>query len=184
MSALESMTVGIVVEQRKMDNPWQDYSWAPISVIPGIASIDSNESWKLLREGSKWKHFLVGSLELELFRGETEGYRYNLSNEPSVVYVVLSPGEEANDPEVVPFLATVCPYEAESYGENGEDIVEGVVMPIEIVAWVQSFIDKYHVDQPFKKRKQKKAYDPRKGGFRQDPITAKKIDANGDGDGY
>ena len=41
MSALESMTVGIVVEQRKMDNPWQDYSWAPISVIPGIASIRS-----------------------------------------------------------------------------------------------------------------------------------------------
>ena len=108
---------------------------------------------------------MAGTLELELFRGETEGYRYNISNDPSYVYVVLCPGEELEDPDVVPFLATVCPYEAESYGESGEDIVEGVIMPPEINEWVRSFIKTYHVDQPFKKRKQKRAYDPRKSGF-------------------
>jgi len=168
MSALEQLSVGIVVERREIDNPWQDYSWSPAGVLPGVQP-DGDGEWKLLREGEGWSHFLAGTLEIELFRGETEGYRYNLSNDPARIYIVLCPGEEADDPEVIPFLATVCPYEAESYSENGEDIVEGVVMPDEIVGWVQAFVDKYHVDQPFKKRKQKKAYDPRKGGFERRP---------------
>ena len=38
-------------------------------------------------------------------------------------------------------------------------------MPPEIVAWVLEYIDTYHVDEKFEKRKQKKSYDPRKGGF-------------------
>ncbi len=170
MSALEKLNVGIVVEQREIDNPWQDYSWSPVGVLPGVASEDDGQGeWKLLRRGDGWTHFLVGTMDIELFRGETEGYRYNLTNDPPRVYVVLCHGEEADDPEVVPFLVTVCPYEAESYSENGEDIVEGVTMPDEIIGWVQAFIDKHHVDAPFKKRKQKKAYDPRKGNFSRHP---------------
>ena len=62
-------------------------------------------------------------------------------------------------------MVTICPYEAESYTECDEEIVEGVPMPDQIGAWVQQFVDSYHVDEPFKKRKNKKAYDPRKGDF-------------------
>lgn len=164
MSAQESLSVGIVIERRKIDNPWQDFRWTPVDVIPGVAG-DLDKEWKILREEADWTHFLAGAMDITLFRGETEGYRANLSNDPPRVYVVLSPGEEAGDPDVVPFMVTVCPYEAERYTESGEDIVEGVVMPIEIAAWVQGFVDKHHVDEPFKKRKQKKAYDPRKGGL-------------------
>mgnify|MGYP001209659427 CR=1 FL=1 len=167
------LTIGIIVEQRMLDNPWQDFAWLPVGILPGIEPIEPNASWKLLGEGKGWKHFLIGSLELELFKGETEGYRYNVSNDPAYVYVVLSPAEEIDDPEIRPFLATVCPYEAESYRENGEDVVEGVVMPDEINSWVSSFIEKYHVDQPFKKRKQKRAYDPRKTGFMRNQSTLK-----------
>ena len=151
MSAQESLSVGIVIERRKV-----------------------------LREEADWTHFLAGAMDITLFRGETEGYRSNLSNDPPRVYVVLSPGEEVDDPDVVPFMVTVCPYEAERYTESGEDIVEGVVMPIEIAAWVQGFIDKHHVDEPFRKRKQKKAYDPRKGGLRARP----KIDPMRRGGGF
>jgi hypothetical protein len=163
MSIPERLSVGIVVERRKIDNPWQDYRWTPVDVIPGIA-IEPGSAWKILREEADSTHFLIGSLEIELFRGETEGYRSNLSNEPPRIYVVLTPGEEADDPEILPFIATVCPYEGESYTESGENIVEGVVMPLEVAGWVQAFIDRHHVDTPFLKRKQKKAYDPRKSG--------------------
>jgi hypothetical protein len=167
MSALEKLNVGIVVEQREIDNPWQDFTWTPVGVLPGTTAV--GDDWKLLRKGDGWSHFLIGNLDIELFKGETEGYRYNLTNHPPRVYIVLSAGEEADDPEVIPFLVTVCPYEAESYSENGEDIVEGVVMPDEMIGWVQAFIDKYHVDVPFKKRKRTKAYDPRKEGFSRRP---------------
>ena len=178
MSALESLSVGIVIERQKLDNPWQEYRWTPVNVIPGI-SIEPDAEWKVLREEDDRTHFLVGSMNIDLFRGETEGYRSNLSNDPPRVYVVLSPGEDADDPDVVPFLVTVCPYEAESYTESGEDIVEGVTMPLEIAAWVQKFVDQHHVDMPFKKRKQKKAYDPRKGGLGARP----KVDVSRSGGG-
>ena len=109
--------------------------------------------------------------EIELFRRETDGYRANLSNVIPYVYVVLAKGTEAEEPEILPFLATVCPYEAESYTEGDEEIVEGVPMPEEIGAWLQQFVDKHHIDEPFKKRKNKKAYDPSKGDFSRRPAS-------------
>ena len=37
-------------------------------------------------------------------------------------------------------------------------------MPVDIIAWVEDFVSRHHVDVPFKKRK-RKAYDPAKGAF-------------------
>jgi len=163
----EKMDIGVVVERRDIDNRWADYSWHPVAVIPGAPPLENPNEWRLLRSGEGWSQFLVGTLELELFRGETEGYRANLSSQP-FIYVVLAQGEEADEPDVVPFLVTACPYEAESYTESGEEIVEGVPMPPEVEAWICTFVDAHHVEQPFKKRK-RKPYDPRKGGFSRKP---------------
>jgi len=171
MSAHETMRVGVVVERREIDNRWVDYTWEPVAVIPGVAPMAEDQEWLPLREGEGWRHFLIGTLDIELFQGETEGYRANLSNSLPNVYVVLTRGNEADEPDIMPFLVTVCPYEAESYTEGDEEIVEGVPMPEEIGAWVQNFVDTYHVDQPFKKRKNK-PYDPRKGGFSRRPPPA------------
>ena len=120
--------------------------------------------------------FHAATLELELFPGETEGYKTNLSNFQPHVYVVIAPGEEADDPEVVPTLVTACPYEAESYMEDSEMIVEGVPMPEELAAWIGAFVETFHKDEVFKKRKNKKAYDPRKGGFRPRPLVDSRAD--------
>jgi len=169
MSARETIQLGIVVERRKIDHPWQEFSWRPVAVIPGAGPLEPGEEMRLLHQGDDWSHFHIGTLPLELYAGETEGYRTNLSGNAPSVYIVLSPGEEEDESEVVPFLITACPYEAEGYTESGEDIVEGVPMPVEIAALVNDFINEHHVEEPFKKRKQKKAYDPRKGGFRQGP---------------
>ncbi len=166
--AKDSISVGVVVERRRIGNPWQEYSWRPVAVIPGAPLV---EEWRVLGKGEddgrEWTHFLAGNLNLELHSGETEGYRVNLSNRPPVVYVVLSTDDEDCEEEVSPFLVTACPFEAEGYVESGETIVESVAMPEEILAWVGRFIEEHHVDVPFQKRKQKKAYDPRKGGFQR-----------------
>ena len=131
--------------------------------------MEVTDVWRELRKDEKWAHYHAGNLTLDLHAGETEGYRKNLSEDQPAVYVVLTPGEEADDHEFFPFLLTVCPYEAESYTEDADQIVEGVLMPPEIINWVIDFIKRHHVDVVFKKRK-KKAYDPRKGGFRPSAI--------------
>jgi len=98
----ESMSAGVVLERRKIDNPWQDYTWHPVAVIPGAPPV------------------------------------------------------------------TVCPFEAQDYDDTEDDMVGGVPMPDEVIAWVQDVVDEHHVDVPFKKRK-REPYDPRRGGFARSP---------------
>ena len=162
----EVLQVGVVIERKESDNRWVDYTYKPVTVFPGAPAKDPHQAWTPLREGDGWVQFHAGTMPLELFRGETAGYRVNLSNVTPHVYIVLSPGIEAGDPEMVVQLVTACPYEAESYTEDSEQMVEGVVMPPEIASWVKTFCDTHHKDVPFKKR-QRKSYDPRKGDFQQ-----------------
>jgi len=159
MSEAEKISLGVVVERRETGNAWQPHAWRALTVIPGI---DSPER-KLLQEGDGWAQYLAGTLDLVLYPKETEGYQLNLSQPEPSIYVVVNP-DEGDELGVVPFLVTVCPYEAESYTESDADdvIVDRVSMPPEIHAWVQAFIDTHYVVQPFKKRKQK-PHHPQKG---------------------
>ena len=113
--------------------------------------------------GDGWAQFYGGNLDIELFRGETEGYLTNLSQDLPVVYVVLRRNEESDGLDFQPFLATVCPYEAMGYTSGGDDIVEGVPMPPPITAWVREFVARHHVDVPFVKRKNKRHRDDEGG---------------------
>jgi len=172
----ETLRFGVVVERREIDNPWQDYSWRAIAVIPNAPETDG---WKPLRRGDKWTQFHARTLDLDLFKRETQGYKVNLSTPSPSVYVVLRPGEESGEEEVEPFLLTVCPYEAESYIESGDEIVDGVPMPPELIVLLQEFVDQHHVEEVFKKRKNRKAYDPASGDFgRKRPV-----DQGGGGNG-
>ncbi|MEQ8318649.1 MAG: molybdenum cofactor guanylyltransferase MobA [Rhodospirillales bacterium] len=162
----EALPLGVVIERRESDSRWQDYAYRPVAVFPGAPAKDPHAPWIKLSEGEGWTHFHAATMPLELYRGETEGYRVNLSNGVPHIYIVLSPGEEADDPEMLVQLVTACPYEAESYTEDTDQMVEGVIMPPEIVSWIKTFCDTHHKDVPFKKRK-RKSYDPRKGDFQQ-----------------
>lgn len=147
-----ALRIGVVVERRESENTWIDAVWQTVEVEPELADV---AGWKLLSEGDGWQRYLAGSLNIEMFKRETEAYKMNFSQDQPVVYVVLRPGEEADEPDVVPFMATVSPYEAEDYAESGEMIIDAVLMPPAVAAWAASFIETHHVDQPFKKRKQK-----------------------------
>lgn len=159
--AHDTLPLGVVVERRNIDNRWRKHDWRPVSVLPGA---DAEARWRMLRDDADAgiATFHAATLTLELYEKETEGYRVNLANTPPMVYVVLRPGEEYGDEDVEPFLVTACPFEAESYAESGDEIVEGVPMPPEVLRLVHDFVARHHKDQPFKKRK-RKPYDPRKG---------------------
>ena len=165
MENIETLPLGIVVERRRIENPWQDFDWRAVTVIPGAAELDPEGDWRVLGEGEGWIHYHGGTLTLELFRRETEGYKFNLSHQPPRLFVVLRSGEDADcDHDMVPFLVTACPYEAQDYLDSGEELVDAVVMPPDVTAFVQAYINQHHVDEPFKKRKRKR-HDPEEFGF-------------------
>lgn len=169
MSRRQYVPLGVIIERRASDHPWLDHTIRPVSVVPGMSAPEEGGGWRLMMEGDGWAHFHAGTLNLELFAGETEGYRNNLANSPPHVYVVLSPGTEPGDPEMVASLVTACPFEAERYMEDSDMVVEGVPMPDEIAAWVGAFVEAYHVEEEFVKRK-RRPYDPRKGDMRARPL--------------
>ena len=153
-----SMPLGVVVERREIDNRWQEHSWRPVAVIPGAPPIDA---WRELACGERFVRWHAATLPLELHRTETEGYRANLSGKVPAIYVVLrriQPSERSAGNDIAPFLVTASPYEAEGYLE-GEDVVEVTPMSEGLIAWVQAFIQRHHIDEPFVKRKRKRAKD-------------------------
>jgi hypothetical protein len=154
------MPVSVVLERRAAESRWADYVWRPVGVL--IAAGD-DERGRVLAEGEGWAHYHGGTLDIELFRGEAEGYLTNLSQVPPKVYVVLRRNEDADVTEggtleFEPFLVTVCPYEAMGYSE-GSEVVEGVPMPPEIVVWLRDFVARHYVETPFVKRKNKRHQD-------------------------
>ena len=169
MTNQETLPLGVVLERRESDHPWQDYAWRPVGVVPGAPACDPRGAWTLLRDGEGWAQYHGGTLPLSLFRKETEAYKVNLSQHPPRIFVVLRDEEEADaDHEVVPFLVTASPYEAQDYLDSGEEIVEAVPMPPDVVAFVQTYVERHHVDEPFHKRKRKR-YDQDEGGFARKP---------------
>ena len=144
-----SMPLGVVVERRELDNRWQRFAWQPVAVIPGAPPVGP---WRELVRGGRFVRWHAATLPLVLHRTETEAYRANLSGRMPAIYVVLR--EQAAGPhEYVPFLVTASPYEAAGCAE---DIVEPVPMPDGLLAWVQDFVQRHHIEQPFEKRKRDK----------------------------
>ena len=152
MERLVTMPVGVVVERREIDNPWQKWRWRPVAVMTGAAPAAIGSE---IASGSGFVRFFGGTLPLELHRKETEAYRRNLSNELPSIYVALrSDSGCTGEMSYRPVAVTASPYLAEDL-LDGDDIVEALAMPEGLIAWVQAFIDRHHVDEPFVKRKRK-----------------------------
>lgn len=171
MQEQDSLPVGIVLERRRINNPWQDFQWRTIGIIPGAARIDR---WLDLRRGDGWNHFHAGTLTVRLFGRETQGYMVNLANTVPACYVILRQGEDAGDHDVEPFHATLCPFEAQSYLDAGEDIVDAVAMDTGMAAWLRAFCDRNHKDEPFYKRKRRNHTDAAERGPRRPPAIGRR----------
>lgn len=152
----QSMALGVIVERRDINHPWQRYRWQAVGVIPGA---DPVAEPRLLCREPGWVQYHVATLAATIHRTETEGYKRNLANQEPVVYVVMSGFDGDSESDIpAPRLVTVCPYEAQDYLDAGDvdEAVEAIAMPEDVQAWVKAYIDEHHVDEPFYKRKRKK----------------------------
>ncbi len=148
-----TMIVGAILEKRDIESRWQDHTWRPIGLLPGVKE---NAPWRIIEAGDGYTQFLTNGLTLELFPKETEGYKHNLSTEVPKIFVVLRSSEDDAPHEVEAFLLTACPYEAQDYLDSGEEIVEGVPMSAEIAAWVEHYVNEHYVEEVFVKRRLRK----------------------------
>jgi len=154
----ERMPVGVIVERRKARNPWEDFIWRAIAIVPGAAP---QAAWSVVREEPDAIQYFVGTFTLQLHPRETMLYRENLMGHAPSAYVAL-----VHDPAVDPYgivvrHVTLSPGDAEAY-MDAMTTVDAVPLPEPIAAWLADYVAAFHVEEVFRKRK-RKPYDPRKG---------------------
>lgn len=149
-----SMPVGVVVRRTPGVTRWARWSWRAVAILPGAGPAD----WRELRRDGDAVEYHAGTLDLELWRTDTEAYLVALSNQPPSIYVVLRPTEDRGASHDMDLVAvTASPYEAQDFCDTGEEIVEPVPMPDGLAAWIRAFTDRHHVDEDFVKRRRDRA---------------------------
>lgn len=144
--------VGVILERRKLDNPWKEFSWRPVQVLP---SVPQTEPWTRLGEGEGWVQFYAGAAELALYRHESETYVYNIESAQPAVWVFLRNTDAA--PGVELHGASVDPGEAHAHNDTGDDIVDFVPMPATILEWMQDYVRRHPPTKEHYKRKRDRA---------------------------
>lgn len=154
----ERMPVGVIVERRKASNPWDDFIWRAVAIVPGAAS---TQPWSVVREAPEATQYFAGTFELELHPRDTVLYRENLMGRSPSAYVVLLRDPAAEPHGLLVRHVTVSPGDAEVYMDD-VSTVDAVPLPDVVAAWLADYVAAFHVEQEFRKRK-RKPHDPRKG---------------------
>jgi hypothetical protein len=162
-----SIPLGVVIARERIDHPWQEYAWRPVSVFLNAPEVGE---WRELRRDAGATHYHAATLPLELHAKETLGYRANLAEATPSVYVVLREGGPGGVPMHVA-LVTASPHEAEAYGQVSEEIVGAVAMPEPLVELIEAFVAEHHVEEPFIKRQRQKHHRAEEHKFGQEPIA-------------
>lgn len=145
-----TMPVGIVLKKTPGVTRWVKWNWTATALLPGAGPAD----WRELRREGDTVEYHAATLELELHGAETEAYLHGLTAEIPSLYVIMR--ESDDDMPLELLLVTASPYEAQDYTDSGEEIVEKVPMPHGLVAWVRDFVEDYHHEEVFVKRKRDK----------------------------
>jgi hypothetical protein len=143
-----TMQVGVVLEKRKARSAWLDLIWEARAVLTEPPAAETGAA---LGKDGEGELFYGGEATLEAHTVGTPYYRDNISTGQPRIWVVLRAPEGAGLPEIV--KVTCDPTEGEGYTETGWNIVNIVPMPEPIIAALMAFIDDYHIDQPYIKRK-------------------------------
>jgi hypothetical protein len=167
MDRVLSVSLGVVIAREKIDHPWQEYAWRPVSVFLGAPEV---REWRELRRDATAVHYHAATLSLELHPKETIGYVANLDAGAPLVYVVLREGGDSGKPIDVA-LVTASPYDAEVYGYDSSEIVGTVAMPQPLIELLEAFVAEHHVEEPFVKRQRQKHHRTEEHKFGQEPIA-------------
>ncbi len=145
-----SMPIGIVVRKTPGVTKWAKWNWKAVAVLPGAAPAN----WHELRRDGAAVEYHAGTLDLDLFRTDTEAYLSGLTCDVPVLYVVMrDAGHNAELGDIDLTLITASPYEAQDYADSGEELIERIPMPAAIIAWVADFVAEHHQQEVFIKRK-------------------------------
>ncbi|NMT63190.1 DUF3305 domain-containing protein [Marinobacter orientalis] len=144
------LKVGAVVRRTPGVTQWARDIWKPVAVIPGAPEA----FWKELVRDGEVVDYHAGTVAMELFRADVEGYLVSLNMTAPSVWVVMDKDQTSLSPSGwVVSAVTASAHEALDALDSGESIVEAVPIPESLAAWIKEFVDMHYIEEPFKKRR-------------------------------
>jgi hypothetical protein len=147
-----SREVGVVVRRRSVDNPWIDEMWSPAAILE---QVPATAPWTVLSSDAEATTYYAGAASIDLFSSDTANYRDNLADGAPQIWVALRRQDGGHELELT--KVTADPTEGEALFESGCEVIGTVPMPAEIAAWIADFVDRFHVERVFHKRKRDRA---------------------------
>ena len=154
-----SREVGVVVRRRTVDNPWIDHMWSPVQLLD---EVPATPAWSVLSSEGGTTLYYAGSAIIDLFSADTASYRDNLIDGEPRVWIALR--QQGGGVELELTKVTADPTEGEALFESGSEVIGTVPMPPSVAAWVAAFVDEFHVERVFQKRKRDRANVDRRRG--------------------
>jgi len=152
-----SRQVGVVVRRRLIDNPWIDHAWSPVMILDDVPT---TAPWTVLAAEADARIYYAGPASIDLFSSDTANYRDNLADGDPRIWIALRRQDGLAELELT--KVTADPTEGEAMFESGCDVIGTVPMPPDVASWIAAFVDQFHVERVFQKRKRDRA-----GGDRQ-----------------
>ncbi|WP_417543113.1 DUF3305 domain-containing protein [Marinobacter sp.] len=144
------LQVGAVVRRSPGVTRWARDIWKPVAVIPGAPEA----FWKEMVRDGEVVDYHAGTVTMELFRADVEGYLVSLNMAAPSVWIVMDRDVTSQSPSGwVVSTVTASAHEALDALDSGESIVEAVPIPESLAAWIMEFIDMHYIEEPFKKRR-------------------------------
>lgn len=171
------VSIGVVVARERINDPWQEYAWRPVSVF---LHAPDNPGWRELHRSAEVVHYHAATLMLELHAKETPGYVVNLESQTPAVYVVLRHDAlGGGEPPVDVHMITASPYDAQAYGGIESELIERVAMPEQLIELLRAFVAEHHVEEPFVKRQRQRHDTGGEHRFGQQPIFEQRLSGAG-----
>lgn len=144
------LKVGAVVRRSPGVTRWAREVWKPVAVIPGAPEA----FWKELVHEGDIVDYHAGTVTMQLFRADAEGYLVSLNMASPSVWIIMDRDQTHRSPSGwVVSTITASAHEALDALDSGESMVEAVPIPESMAAWIKEFVDMHYVEEPFKKRR-------------------------------
>ncbi|MDO8980392.1 MAG: DUF3305 domain-containing protein [Afipia sp.] len=164
-----SREVGVVLRRRVIDNPWIDHMWSPVTVLDDVPA---TAPWTVLSQEPDATLYYAGPATIDLFSTDTANYRDNLADGAPRIWIALRRQDGGAELELT--KVTADPTEGEALFESGTDVIGTVPMSPDIASWIAAFVDEFHVERVFHKRKRDGTSEDRRRG--EDPSGGRRDD--------
>ena len=156
--------VAVLMRRERIDNRWQAWRWVLADVVPHEPGF--GEQPRLLYKGENEERWLHPGFKVELLVTDAEGYYLNVTTPQPCFWVVWRMEEEAalaDEPVAVPQRVTLSYHDAGRW-LDAQEPVEQVPAPLDVVQWMQHFVDQHHVLE-VKRRKRPESFKPLQDRF-------------------